>query len=215
MSLRRLASLLAVLTLASACATGAPAAGAPDADAAVAAGPTAGNGARAEPPAVLDVLPSSVGTFEYQGFRRFEDGTDGYSLRYANARKRRIADVYVYPVSKENLSLDHERLVLGSTRATMQAIGKAVRAGVYTDFNVVTAATRARGMRTVARVQATYLRENLASITVLYQTEHEGTLVKIRLSMPDNASNRGSLEWDRFAEDMFERITRDLDGTSA
>ena len=197
MSLLRIVPLVALLTLTSACATRAPAA---------AADPV--------PPGVIATLPASVGSLDYEGFRRFDDGSGGYSLRYANARKHRIADVYVYPVAEENRSLDHERLVLGSTQATMQAIGEAVRQGLYSDFNVLTAATRARGVRTVARVQATYLRKNLASFTLLYQTEHDGTLVKIRLSMPDNASNRESGEWDRFAEQLFDTIASELDATA-
>jgi len=192
----RLATIVTLLALGSACATREPAAADPI------------------PPALVASLPGEVGSFDYEGFRRFDDGSDGYSLRYGNARKRRVADVYVYPVAPENAALDHEKLVMGSTRATMQAIGEAVRQGVYTDFNVLNAATRARGVRTVARVQATYLRENLASYTLLYQTEHDGTLMKIRVSMPDNVSNRSSGEWDRFAERMFELIADELDGTT-
>lgn len=193
----RLVVLVSLLVLASACATREPA---------VAAEPA--------PPAIVAALPQSVGSFDYAGYRHFEDGSGGYSLRYRNARKRRVADVYVYPVAPENAALAHEKLVMGSTRATMQAIGEAVRKGVYTDFAVVNAATRARGTRTVARVQATYLRENLASYTLLYQTEHEGTLMKIRLSMPDNASNRANDEWDRFAERLFDLVIAERDGAA-
>ena len=194
----RLVVIVTVLTVISACATREPAAA-----------------AEPVPPALVASLPTSVGSFEYEGFRHFEDGSGGYSLRYGNARKRRVADVYVYPVSAANRTLAHEKLVMGSTRATMQAIGEAVRQGVYTDFAVLNAATRARGVRTVARVQATYLRKNLASYTLLYQTEHDGTLMKIRVSMPDNDSNRTSAEWDRFADRLFGLIVADLKGTAA
>jgi len=199
MPLFRLCSLVVLLIAATACASRAPAADEPDSN----------------PPPLVETLPASVGSFAYEGFRHFEDDSGGYSLRFANKRKHRVADVYVYPVAEENRALDHERLVLGSTRATMEAIGEAVRRGLYTNFNVINAATRARGIRTTARVQATYLRRNLASYTLLYQTEHDGTLVKIRLSMPDNESNRGNAEWDRFAERMFELIVDELDGAAA
>jgi len=200
MPLIRLASIAAVVLLASACATPGTSAEAPEEPA---------------PPALVESLPPTLDSFEYQGFKYFGDGSDGFSLRYANLRKRRLADVYVYPVAQENSDLEHEKLVMGSTRATMQAIGEAVRQGVYSNFNVVAAATRARGVRTVARVQATYLRENLASYTLVYQTEHDGTLIKIRVTMPDNDMNRRSTEWDRFAERMFREITKDLDKTAA
>ena len=166
-------------------------------------------------PDIVARLPADIGSFTYEGFKHFSDGSGGFSVRYGNKRKRRLADVYVYPVATENREMAHEKLVLGSTQATMRAIGEAVRQGLYANFNVLTAATKARGVRTVARVQATYLRQNLASYTLVYQTEHEGTLLKIRLSMPDNESNRGSEEWDRFAERLFELIERDLDGTAA
>ena len=166
-------------------------------------------------PQLVASLPASIGSFDYEGYRHFADGSKGYSLRFGNKRKRRRADVYVYPVAEQNRDLTHDKLVLGSTQATMQAIGEAVRQGLYANFNVLTAATRARGVRTVARVQATYLRENLASYTLVYQTEHDGTLVKIRLSMPDNESNRSSTEWDSFADEVFDLVEREMAGTSA
>ena len=162
-------------------------------------------------PALIESLPENVQSFELQGYKHFEDGSGGYSLRYANDRKRRIADVYIYPVAEENSDLEHNQLVLGSTRATLEAIGAAAQQGYYANFNVINAGTQAHGLRTVARVQATYLRRNLASFTLVYQTEHEGTLLKIRVSMPDNESNRVSGEWDLFAEQMFETIIEDLE----
>ncbi len=162
-------------------------------------------------PALVDALPTEVGSFDFEGYRYFEDASTGYTVRYSNPRKLRMADVYVYPVADQNQDLDHEDLVMGSTRATIQAIVDAVKQGLYANFNVVGAATQARGMRTVARVEATYLRENLASYTLVYQTEYDGTLLKIRVSMPDNESNRSSQEWDQFAETMFDKIVEELD----
>ena len=170
-------------------------------------------GERADPgpPSGVEALPERIASFEYDGYRRFEDGSDGYSVRYVNGTKKRLADVYVYPVADENGELGHEALVLGSTQATLRAIGEAVNQGLYANFAVLDAATRATGARTTARVQATYLRENLASYTLLYQTEHEGTLMKIRVSMPDNESNRANGEWDAFAARVFELLIEDLE----
>ena len=162
-------------------------------------------------PELIASLPEELGTFEYAGYRFFDDSSNGYTFRYANNAKRRIADVYVYPVAAENESLEHSELVMGSTRATIQAIGEAVKQGLYANFNVVGAATVARGTRTVARVEATYLRENLASYTLVYQTEYEGTLLKIRVSMPDNEANRANDEWDEFAKTMFNQIVEQLE----
>jgi len=163
-------------------------------------------------PALISALPQTVDTFNLEGYKHFDDGSSGYSVRYTNVRKRRIADVYIYPVAEENSSLEHSQLVLGSTRATLQAIGEAASQGHYANFNVINAATQAKGVRTVARVKATYLRQNLASYTLVYQTEFDGTLLKIRLSMPDNESNRSSGEWDSFAEKMFDYVIDDLNG---
>lgn len=165
-------------------------------------------------PEIVESLPEEVGSFEYHGYRHFQDLSDGHTFRYINNGKHRMADIYVYPVAEENSDLQHDELVLGSTRATIDAIGDAVKHGTYANFNVVSAATQARGARTVARFEATYLRHNLASYTVVYQTEYEGTLLKIRLSMPDNESNRTSAEWDEFANKMFNIIVDDLNGES-
>ncbi len=169
----------------------------------------------AEPPSLANPeliakLPDSVESFDYQGFRYFKEPTDGYTFRYVNPRKQRLADVFVYPVAEQNKELAHDQLVMGSTRATLDAIGTAVQQGLYANFAVIGAATQARGYRTVARVEATYLRENLASYTLVYQTEYDGTFVKIRLSMPDNESNRSSQEWDRFAKSMFDTVIETL-----
>lgn len=162
-------------------------------------------------PDLIDALPAELGTFDYEGYRYFQDESSGYTFRYTNPNKHRMADVYVYPVAEENSDLKHDDLVMGSTRATIEAIGEAVSQGIYTNFNVVGAATQARGFRTVARVEATYLRQNLASYTLVYQTEYDGTLLKIRVSMPDNESNRSNTEWDEFANTMFNTIVEELD----
>lgn len=170
----------------------------------------------AEPaPELIENLPDDIGSFGYEGYRYFEDSSNGYTIRYTNPQKRRLADVYVYPVATQNANLDHEDLVMGSTRATIQAIAGAVKQGIYDNFNLVGAATQARGFRTVARVEATYLSDNLASYTLVYQTEYDGTLLKIRVTMPDNESNRTSLEWDRFANTMFNKIVVELDEQQA
>jgi len=171
----------------------------------------------AEPPEpeLISRLPTSIESFDYEGYRFFEKADAGFTFRYTNKRKKRMADVYVYPVATENAELPHDELVLGSTRATLQAIGEATRRGIYANFNVVTAATKAQGIRTVARVETTYLRQNLASYGVLYQTEFDGTLMKIRVSMPDNESNRDSQEWDRFAQQTFDLIINRLQTAEA
>lgn len=161
-------------------------------------------------PALMLKLPKTVESFDMQGFKYFNDGS-GYSIRYSNERKQRLADLYIYDVADENASLDHKQLVLGSTRATMDAIGAAAEQGHYANYNVLDAATHAQGLRTVARVQATYLRQNLASYTLVYQTEHKGTLLKIRVTMPDNDSNRNSNEWDLFTNTVFQSVISELD----
>ncbi|ASJ75240.1 hypothetical protein [Granulosicoccus antarcticus] len=177
--------------------------------------PAESEAAPLQEPALIEVLPDTLQSFDLQGYKYFQDSSGGYSVRYANLPKRRIADVYIYPVADENIELAHDQLVLGSTRATIQAIGEAARQGHYANFNVVNAGTQAYGVRTVARVQATYLRQNLASMTLVYQTEYKGTLVKIRVSMPDNESNRNSQEWDDFAENMFSTIITQLDESAS
>ncbi len=206
MKLVRLIILSSMVVLLNACATTTPT--------------EQGQGQEQEPeqipePEIFKALPESISSFEVQGYKHFEDGSGGYSVRYANKRKRRIADLYIYPVAEENTNLEHNQLVLGSTRATLMAIGEAARQGHYANFNVLNAATRAQGLRTTARVQATYLRQNLASYTLLYQTEHKGTLLKIRLNMPDNESNRSSAEWDKFADELFNTVVSEIDKKNA
>ncbi|MFT6876526.1 MAG: hypothetical protein ACI9XK_001951 [Granulosicoccus sp.] len=166
-----------------------------------------------EAPAIMLKLPKTVESFDMQGFKYFNDGS-GYSIRYSNERKQRLADLYIYDVAEENASLDHKQLVLGSTKATMDAIGAAAKQGHYANYSVLNAAMHAQGLRTVARVQATYLRQNLASYTLVYQTEYKGTLLKIRVTMPDNDSNRNSREWDLFTDTVFQSVISELDSTS-
>jgi len=160
-----------------------------------------------EVPAMMYTLPKTVGSFDMQGFKHFNDGS-GYSIRYSNEPKQRSADLYIYEVAKENASLNHEQLVIGSSRATMDAISAAAEQGHYANYTVIDAATHVQGLRTVARVQATYLRQNL---TLVYQTEYKGTLLKVRVSMPDNDSNRNSDEWDQFTDTVFKSVISELD----
>lgn len=195
-------ALIGSLTITTACATTAPIVNEPEAQ------PTS----QPEPTLIAE-LPETIDSFEYEGFKYFEDGSGGFSVRYANSKKKRMADFYVYPVAEENTNLEHSQLVLGSTRATLMAISEASQQGHYANFNVVNAATRASGLRTTARVQATYLRQNLASYTLVYQTEHQGTLLKIRLSMPDNEHNRTTEEWDKFADQMFTKAIKNLEAS--
>jgi hypothetical protein len=162
-----------------------------------------------EAPAIMLKLPKTVESCD----KYFNDGS-GYSIRYSNERKQRLADLYIYDVAEENASLDHKQLVLGSTKATMDAIGAAAKQGHYANYSVLNAAMHAQGLRTVARVQATYLRQNLASYTLVYQTEYKGTLLKIRVTMPDNDSNRNSREWDLFTDTVFQSVISELDSTS-
>jgi len=161
-------------------------------------------------PELMSKMPKVVDSFTLQGYKYFNDGS-GYSIRYSNPRKQRMADLYIYEVAEENASLKHSDLVVGSTRATMQAISSAAKQGHYDNYNVIHAATHNHGVRTVARVQATYLRQNLASYTLVYQTEHNGTLLKVRVTMPDNASNRESTEWDEFTDTLFLAVIDELD----
>ena len=165
-------------------------------------------------PELISRLPPAVESFDYDGYRHFTEVDAGYSVRYLNTRKKRSAEIYIYPVAQENRAMEHDQLVMGSTRATLKAIGKAVSQGLYANFSVVGAATHARGVRTVARVQTTYVRENLAMYSVLYQTEHDGTLVKIRINMPDNESNQANDEWDRFALRLIDLVTRKTPSTA-
>jgi len=127
----------------------------------------------------------------------FNDGS-GYSIRYSNPRKQRVADLYIYEVAEENASLEHSDLVVGSTRATMDAISAAAQQGHYDNYNVIHAATHSQGVR-------------MASYTLVYQTEHNGTLLKIRVTMPDNDSNRESTEWDEFTDTLFLAVVEELD----
>ena len=164
---------------------------------------------------LVAAMPETVESFERTGARAFDAGGDGVNIRYANPQKHRRADVFIYPVAENNKNLRHTDLVMGSTQATMRAIAQAVQQGVYQNLNVIDAATRPNGLRTIARVKATYLQKNLASYTLVYQTEHDGNMVKIRMTMPDNEANRESPEWDNFADQVLKAASAHFDSENA
>ncbi len=193
----RLISVLTTLLFTAACAAVSPSPPEPE---------------RQAEPELMQVMPESVKSFELRGYKYFNDGS-GYSIRYANEHKQRLADLFIYDVAQENAALDHDELVIGSTRATMDAISEAAKQGHYANLNVINAVTHSQGPRTIARVQATYLRQNLASYTLVYQTEYKGKLLKVRVTMPDNDSNRNSTEWDQFTDTVFSTVIDDLDST--
>jgi len=94
-------------------------------------------------------LPKEVESFELAGAQAFDTDGDGVTVRYANPRKHRRADVFVYPVAEKNKKLAHPELVFGSTQATMQAIAQAVQEGIYQNLNVIDAATKANGFKAI------------------------------------------------------------------
>jgi len=179
--------VLAAVFAMSGCSTMAGANKPVDADAVDPAKKTLKEGEKRKAPAIITSLPPEVESFSYQGYRFLEEKSDSYAIRYANRRKHRMADVFVYEVSEGNRNLEHAQLVMGSTRATLRGLADAVKQGLYSNFNVLGG--------------------------VLYQTEYNGTLIKVRVSMPDNETNRANREWDRTAEVLIDNIITHIEST--
>jgi len=155
---------------------------------------------------LLEVVPHQLHGFVYTTTQTYPEPW-GYSFRFIHESNPRIhADIYVYPVP-ENLNLiDSKRIVLEMASQSLQEIDEAAKQGSYSDYQLIRNSSIEINGHFVTRSDIYLIRSNLAVYSLLFLTESKGTLIKARISMPDNETNRSGSQWEEFVREMFSAI---------
>lgn len=161
--------------------------------------------------AIVEVLPQSIEGFHYGGSATYPDPW-GYSLRYRSEERGNIhADIYLYAVPPESRAGGREAIIDATLDGALQEITYVMEQGEYSEVKVLGRDKITVGDHPVGRVALYLVRNNLAVFSLIYVTESEGRLLKVRMSMPDNKANRGSGKWDLFVREAFTVILANMD----
>ncbi len=162
-------------------------------------------------PEILQRLPSNIDGFLYRGARNYPASL-GYSLRYRHGEIPDVdAEVLVSPVPQEAVAYSHiERVDLMSMRA-LREIQTARARGVYADYSIIRSGSFEIDGSYATRTDIALLRDEFASVALLFLTEREGRLLTLRMTMPDNYSNRHHDNWQQFAETVFGLILENIE----
>ena len=144
------------------------------------------------------VLPAQIGPFTEAGTHVYPGHAEGYSVRYVSERNHH-ADVYVFPVPEDLESESDEAILEAMVDATVAGMQMAVAGGAYRELKVSPSTDMTINNERVLKFDGSFERDDLPWYSVSYITESEGTVLKIRMSMPDSESNRNSVDWDAFA----------------
>lgn len=161
-------------------------------------------------PEILDILPTNIDEFNYVGYQVYPEKSLGYSIRYAIVNIG-YADVYIYPVPKAALELDSKEIVIESTKAAITDIQYFVSKGIYSEFKVLSQKFSENNGVITTKIEGSFVKNNLQLYTMLYLTEHSGMLLKARISVNDNETNRSSTGWDSFVGKLFGLITANIE----
>ena len=160
---------------------------------------------------LLDVLPDNIEGFLYQDSTTYPDPW-GYSLRYAYSENSRVySDIYIYPVPKEMREYSQEEIVNGMTNAALREIELVKQRGAYSEFQIIEADASHMLGEYLTRVEMYLVKNNLASYSLLFLTERDGRLIKVRMTMPDNESNRKSATWQKFINTILSGILKNIE----
>lgn len=160
---------------------------------------------------IMEVLPDSIEGFSYVGSATYPQPW-GYSLRYRSGASRWThSDIYIYPAPKADKPQSHQELVVGMTRQALEEIDYAKQRGAYSSFQILDQRKFTLNGKMATRIDMVLVKDNLVSYSLLYVTESQGKLLKVRMTMPDNEANRNNARWQRFAETVFNTIMANMD----
>lgn len=161
--------------------------------------------------AIVDVLPTEIEGFVYRGAKSYPDPW-GYSLRYQFEKNHvTYADVYIYPVPKGMEGRSHEGIVAAMSNQAIEEIGYATEQGAYSEYNVIENRSFKVSARQVIRTDVLLVKNNLESYSLLFITESNAKLIKVRMTMADNESNRKNGTWQKFVESIFTTIIDNIE----
>ena len=162
-------------------------------------------------PEILQVLPAEIDGFAYQSAKTYPTPW-GYSLRYRLIDNPLVyADVFVYPVPRKIENLDHTERVKAMTDQALVEIRSATEQGDYSEVRLLDGQEFRILSAYTTRIDLYLVKDNLESFSLLFLTESNDKLLKVRMTMPDNYSNRNNENWQRFVESAFTVILENID----
>lgn len=157
-------------------------------------------------------VPQQIGSFSYVGKHVYPDKKLGYQLRYAQDDNA-YADVYIYPVPEVLSNVTHKDKVYEMTGAAIGEIIYMTEHGAYSNFEILDERVQEIDGRITARIDGRFIKDESPAYTLIILTEHLGTILKIRMTMPDSAQNRDSQDWTSFADNVFLYLIEDMESS--
>lgn len=161
-------------------------------------------------PAIVKLLPVQITNYKYSGYRLYGKGL-GYSLRYKFQNENyHFADIYIWPAPERAKKYSHKEIVYGVTDSGIRDIYSMQEKGHYNNVKILEKRAYTNKNNTLTMHKITMLRGNVESLSFLYVTEFNGILLKARISMPDNTTNRGRKDIKEFAIEIFNKIIKNI-----
>ena len=169
----------------------------------------------APPEAQWIEFPLSIGVLHQDGTQKYEDPSLGYTVRYYDESKANLVDVYVYPVAEEVASRGHQERVATYLYASQRDIHAAVSAGYYLRNEELGIDAFLLEGKQVLRSRHQLQTASGELYSLIYVTEVDGTVVKIRASVRGtvNAVVHGAFENEAFG--LLEVAVKALDSAVA
>lgn len=133
--------------------------------------------------------PKEVGDYAFVGIHDYEKPELGISMRYKRkGSEDDYFDIYVYPVSDDELEKQMNDAVLKEYGVAKSGIYYAVKRGIYQQVDPQKETMFSTGANIYPVAQGIYklLRDNKALFTILYVTISNEYYVKLRATYPDN-----------------------------
>ncbi len=142
-----------------------------------------------DPDLIQIEFPTKVGEFERYKTHHYDERAFGYQVKYLARNSTDVLDVYIYPVDDQYRNLPHETLVAGYFSEAEKGIEMAVSRGMYASAQSYGAVEYQTGDGKIKILRSKHIivtaRHELLSHT--YVTEHNGVVIKIRVSVPSSA----------------------------
>lgn len=162
---------------------------------------------------ILDVLPKHIQGFSYVGTKTYPEPW-GYSLRYQlDGSQYTHADLYIYPVPKELAGQKHKDVIGRMKDQAIEEIGYAKEKGMYSEYRVMKNSSFNINGKFVSRTDIHLIKGNLVAYSLLFLTESDGKLIKVRMTMPDSEEVRRSDTWQKFVDKAFATVIKNIEKT--
>ncbi len=158
-------------------------------------------------PEIVQYINQSIHGYRYQDYKKFDNNL-GYALRYVKEDEPTIvASVFVWPTPESTKSYSHKEIIYAVTKASLDDIYVVEKLGDYQNVNVLEAVAYDNDVIvTKHKLSLTY--QDIPRITLLYVSEHQGDLLKVRLTMDNNPKNIARQDIDQFVMAVFSEIVK-------